>query len=93
MNVLLAEANVAYEQLLELEHVNGLFDSTDVALIVGANDVVNPAAREDKSSPIYGMNSGDGYRAFARCRTVEKSATVARMLSGVRQLRNPRQAR
>ena len=55
MNVLLAEANVAYEQLLELEHVNGLFDSTDVALIVGANDVVNPAAREDKSSPIYGM--------------------------------------
>jgi NAD(P) transhydrogenase subunit beta len=55
MNVLLAEANVAYEQLLELEHVNGLFESTDVALIVGANDVVNPAAREDKSSPIYGM--------------------------------------
>jgi NAD(P) transhydrogenase subunit beta len=55
MNVLLAEANVPYDRLLEMETVNGMFESADVALIVGANDVVNPAARTDRSSPIYGM--------------------------------------
>jgi len=55
MNVLLAEADVPYEQLYELEQINPLFSETDVVLVLGANDVVNPAARYDKSSPIYGM--------------------------------------
>jgi NAD(P) transhydrogenase subunit beta len=55
MNVLLAEADVPYEQLLDLEQVNPEFEQTDVALVIGANDVVNPAARHDQSSPIYGM--------------------------------------
>jgi len=55
MNVLLAEANVDYEQLKEMDEVNPEFASADVALVVGANDVVNPAARTDKSAPIYGM--------------------------------------
>ena len=55
MNVLLAEANVPYEQLKEMDEINPEFSSTDVALVVGANDVVNPAARDDKTAPIYGM--------------------------------------
>jgi NAD(P) transhydrogenase subunit beta len=55
MNVLLAEANVPYDQLVEMEQINGEFESTDVTLVVGANDVVNPAARHDPSSPIFGM--------------------------------------
>jgi NAD(P) transhydrogenase subunit beta len=55
MNVLLAEANVPYEQLKEMDEINGEFKSTDVALVVGANDVVNPAARNSPGSPIYGM--------------------------------------
>ncbi len=55
MNVLLAEADVPYEQLKEMDDVNPEFPSTDVALVVGANDVVNPAARTDRSAPIYGM--------------------------------------
>ena len=55
MNVLLAEANVPYDQLLEMDQVNSEFPQTDVVLVVGANDVVNPAARDDPSSPIYGM--------------------------------------
>ncbi|HEU5057958.1 MAG TPA: NAD(P)(+) transhydrogenase (Re/Si-specific) subunit beta, partial [Kofleriaceae bacterium] len=55
MNVLLAEADVAYDDLLELEHVNPLFPEADMAIVLGANDVVNPAARHDKTSPIYGM--------------------------------------
>ncbi len=55
MNVLLAEANVPYEQLYEMERINGEFPRTDVAVVVGANDVVNPAARNQPGSPIYGM--------------------------------------
>ncbi len=55
MNVLLAEANVPYDQLKEMDEINPEFPATDVALVVGANDVVNPAARDDKTAPIYGM--------------------------------------
>ncbi len=55
MNVLLAEANVPYDQLLEMDDVNAQIDNIDVAIVIGANDVVNPAAREQEGSPIYGM--------------------------------------
>lgn len=55
MNVLLAESNVPYDKLLEMEEINPEFASTDVVLVIGANDVVNPAARSDKDSPIFGM--------------------------------------
>jgi NAD(P) transhydrogenase subunit beta len=55
MNVLLAEADVPYDQLFDLEQINGELPQTDVVLVVGANDVVNPAARSDTTSPIYGM--------------------------------------
>jgi NAD(P) transhydrogenase subunit beta len=55
MNVLLAEANVPYDQLYEMEQINPYFAEADIALVVGANDVTNPAARNNKSSPLYGM--------------------------------------
>jgi NAD(P) transhydrogenase subunit beta len=55
MNVLLAEADVPYEALKEMDEINPEFPTTDVALVIGANDVTNPAARHDESSPIYGM--------------------------------------
>jgi H+-translocating NAD(P) transhydrogenase subunit beta len=55
MNVLLAEADVPYTQLYEMDDINPEFDRTDVSLVIGANDVVNPAAHNSPSSPIYGM--------------------------------------
>ncbi len=63
MNVLLAEANVPYDRLYDMDEINGEFPQTDVALVIGANDVVNPAARDDTSSPIYGMPILDVDRA------------------------------
>ncbi len=66
MNVLLAEANVPYEQLYEMDQINPSFGETDVVLVIGANDVVNPAAKTDPGSPIYGMPVLD----------VEKARTV-----------------
>lgn len=66
MNVLLAEANVPYDQLFEMDEINHEFETTDVSLVIGANDVVNPAARHDSASPIYGMPILD----------VDKSRTV-----------------
>ncbi|MFO7760224.1 MAG: NAD(P)(+) transhydrogenase (Re/Si-specific) subunit beta [Thermodesulfobacteriota bacterium] len=63
MNVLLAEANVPYDQLIEMDDINPKMDTVDVAMVIGANDVVNPAALEDESSAIYGMPIIEAYRA------------------------------
>ena len=83
MNVLLAEADVPYDKLKEMDDINGEFARTDVALIIGANDVTNPAARQDAGSPIYGMPILD----------VDKSASVVvlkrSMASGFAGIDNP----
>jgi NAD(P) transhydrogenase subunit beta len=63
MNVLLAEANVPYDQLVEMDEINPKMDTVDVAVVIGANDVVNPAALEDEGSPIYGMPIIEAHRA------------------------------
>jgi NAD(P) transhydrogenase subunit beta len=63
MNVLLAEANVPYDQLIEMDDINPRMDSIDVCVVIGANDVVNPAALNDESSSIYGMPIIETHRA------------------------------
>jgi NAD(P) transhydrogenase subunit beta len=83
MNVLLAEADVPYEQLLEMDEINPRIESVDVAIVIGANDVVNPSARSDEDSPIYGMPIID----------VDKARTVfvlkRSMASGFAGVQNP----
>lgn len=83
MNVLLAEADVPYEQLLEMDHINPTMDTVDVAIVIGANDVVNPVAKTDPKSPIAGMPVID----VDRCRTV---VVIKRSLSpGFAGIPNP----
>ncbi|MFQ5505177.1 MAG: NAD(P)(+) transhydrogenase (Re/Si-specific) subunit beta, partial [Planctomycetota bacterium] len=83
MNVLLAEANVSYDQLVEMDDINPTMDTVDVAVVIGANDVVNPAAREDESSPIWGMPIIDADKA----RTV--FVLKRSMASGFAGIENP----
>jgi NAD(P) transhydrogenase subunit beta len=65
MNVLLAEANVPYDIVLEMDEINGDLPSTDVVLVIGANDIVNPIALETEGSPIYGHAGADGVEGAA----------------------------
>jgi len=72
MNVLLAEAEIPYDRLVEMDDINAEMSQADVALVIGANDVVNPAARHDKSSPIYGMPIIDADKA-RMCFAIKRS--------------------
>src|SRR5690606_28355399 len=63
MNVLLAEADVPYEDILEMDEINSDFPATDVVMVTGANDVVNPAAKDDPTSPLYGMRKLEAHKA------------------------------
>jgi NAD(P) transhydrogenase subunit beta len=83
MNVLLAEANVSYDQLVEMDSINPTMETVDVAIVIGANDVVNPAAREDQGSPIYGMPIIDADKART-CFILKRS-----MASGFAGIDNP----
>jgi len=83
MNVLLAEANVPYDQLIEMEQINPSMDRVDVCLVIGANDVVNPAAREEKSSPIYGMPVIEADRCRA---TIVLKRSMAAGFAGIENL-------
>jgi NAD(P) transhydrogenase subunit beta len=83
MNVLLAEADIPYEKLKEMDEINPTMETADVAIVIGANDVVNPLARTDKTSPIYGMPIVDADKA----RTV---IVIKRSLSpGFAKIPNP----
>jgi NAD(P) transhydrogenase subunit beta len=72
MNVLLAEAKIPYEQLIEMDDINSDMPQVDVVIVVGANDVVNPAARHDKTSPIFGMPIIDADKA-KMCFAIKRS--------------------
>jgi NAD(P) transhydrogenase subunit beta len=83
MNVLLAEANVSYDNLLEPKDINPKMDTVDIAIVIGANDVVNPSATEEPGSPIYGMPILEVYKA--------KTVIVLKrsMASGFAGVQNP----
>ena len=83
MNVLLAEANVSYDNLLEPKDINPTMETVDIAIVIGANDVVNPSATEEPGSPIYGMPILEVHRA--------KTAMVLKrsMASGFAGVQNP----
>ena len=72
MNVLLAEAEIPYDKLVEMDDINPEMAQTDVVLVIGANDVVNPAARHDKTSPIFGMPIIDADKA-RMCLAIKRS--------------------